>query len=148
MHRTEIFSLLAGVTAAVVVLIVFLIKWNTNLNNEVKRRTREFELANEQLKVHDKMQREFINVGAHELRTPVQPNLGLSEVLQSRENDEEKLRLVDVISRNATKLQNLTEDILDVTRIESQSLKLRKEEFNLKDVIVNCLNDLTMKILQ
>ena len=99
MHRTEIFSLLAGVTAAVVVLIVFLIKWNTNLNNEVKRRTREFELANEQLKVHDKMQREFINVGAHELRTPVQPNLGLSEVLQSRENDEEKLRLVDVISR-------------------------------------------------
>src|ERR687898_1792819 len=35
----------------------------------------------EQLKVHDKMQREFINVAAHELRTPIQPILGLSEVL-------------------------------------------------------------------
>jgi signal transduction histidine kinase len=72
-------------------LIVFLIKCNANLNNEVKRRTKELELANEQLKVHDKMQREFINVAAPELRTPVQPILGLSEVLQSRENDEEKL---------------------------------------------------------
>jgi signal transduction histidine kinase len=144
MHRIEIFSLLAGVTVAVAVLIVFLIKWNTNLNNEVKRRTRELESANEQLKVHDKMQREFINVAAHELRTPIQPILGLSDVLQSREKDEEKRRLVGVISRNARKLQSLTEDILDVTRIESHTLKLNKEEFNLNDVIVNCINDVTI----
>ena len=52
--------------------------------------------------------------------------------------------LVDMISRNAKRLQGLTEDILDVTRIESHSLKLKKEEFNLKDVIVNCKNDLTL----
>jgi signal transduction histidine kinase len=68
--------LLAGITAAVVVLIIFFMKWNANLNNEVKRRTRDLESANEQLKVHDNMQREFINVAAHELRTPIQPILG------------------------------------------------------------------------
>jgi signal transduction histidine kinase len=143
-QRIEIFSLLAGITAAVVVLIIFLMKWNTSLNNEVKRRTRDLESANEQLKVHDNMQREFINVAAHELRTPIQPILGLSEILRSKIMDEQLRSLVDVISRNAKRLQSLTEDILDVTRIESHSLKLKKEEFNLKDVIVNCINDLTL----
>jgi signal transduction histidine kinase len=114
------------------------------LNNEVKKRTKELETANEQLKVHDKMQREFINIAAHELRSPIQPILGLSEVLQSREKDEEKRRLTDIISRNARRLQSLTEDILDVTRIESHTLKLNKEEFNLNDIIVNCINDVTI----
>jgi signal transduction histidine kinase len=143
-QRIEIFSLLAGITAAVVVLIIFLMKWNTTLNNEVKRRTRDLESANEQLEVHDKMQREFINVAAHELRTPIQPILGLSEILRSKIMDEQQRSLVDVISRNAKRLQNLTEDILDVTRIESHSLRLKKGEFNLKDVILICINDLTL----
>src|ERR687892_332889 len=150
-QRMEILSLLAGVTAAVAVLIVFLIKWNTNLNNEVKRRTRELDEsnkqlseANQQLKVHDKMQREFINVAAHELRTPIQPILGLSEILQSKAKDEKQRIIADIISRNAKRLQGLAEDILDVTRIESHSLKLRKEEFNLNDIIVNCINDATI----
>jgi signal transduction histidine kinase len=114
------------------------------LNNEVKRRTRDLESANEQLEVHDKMQREFINVAAHELRTPIQPILGLSEILRSKIMDEQQRSLVDVISRNAKRLQNLTEDILDVTRIESHSLRLKKGEFNLKDVILICINDLTL----
>ena len=143
-QRIEIFSLLAGVTAAVAVLIVFLMKWNTNLNNEVKRRTRELESANEQLKLHDKMQKEFINVAAHELRTPIQPILGLSEIIQSQVVDENLRSLVDVIRRNAKRLQGLTEDILDVTRIESHTLKLNKEKFNLNDVITTCINDVTI----
>jgi len=93
----------------------------------------------EQLKVHDKMQKEFINVAAHELRTPIQPILGLSEVLQSKIKDNEQRALVDVISRNAKRLQRLTEDILDVTRIESQSLSLKKETFNLNEIIMSIL---------
>ena len=136
--------MLVGVTAAVAVLIVFLMKWNTNLNNEVKRRTRELESANEQLKLHDKMQKEFINVAAHELRTPIQPILGLSEIIQSQVVDENLRSLVDVIRRNAKRLQGLTEDILDVMRIESHTLKLNKEKFNLNDVITTCINDVTI----
>jgi signal transduction histidine kinase len=93
----------------------------------------------EQLRVHDKMQKEFINVAAHELRTPIQPILGLSEVLQSKIKDNEQHVLVDIISRNAKRLQRLTEDILDVTRIESQSLNLKKEIFNLNEIIMNVL---------
>jgi signal transduction histidine kinase len=48
---------------------------------------------------------------------------------------------VDVISRNAKRLQRLTEDILDVTKIESQSLQLQKERFNLNEVIISILGD-------
>jgi signal transduction histidine kinase len=143
-QRIEIFSLLAGVTAAVAVLIVFLMKWNTNLNNEVKRRTKDLESANEQLKFHDKMQKEFINVAAHELRTPIQPILGLSQIIQSNVMDENLRSQVKVIERNAKRLQGLTNDILDVTRIESHTLKLNKEKFNLNDVITNCINDVTI----
>ena len=96
----------------------------------------------EQLKVNDKMQKEFINVAAHELRTPIQPILGLSEVLLSREgNIEEYKEFLNVIIRNAKRLQRLTEDILDVTKIESQSLKLNKQTFNLREVIMSVLAD-------
>jgi two-component system, OmpR family, sensor histidine kinase VicK len=95
----------------------------------------------EHLKVHDKMQKEFINIAAHELRTPVQPILGLSEILQSKVKDEEQLRLLDVISRNAKRLQNLTENILDVTKIESDRLKINRQIFNLNDTVTNLLAD-------
>jgi two-component system, OmpR family, sensor histidine kinase VicK len=100
--------------------------------------------AHEQLKVHDKIQNEFINVAAHELRTPIQPILGLTAVLHSRKNNmdkEEQWKLLDVIRRNANRLQRLTEDILDVTKIESQSLKLNKEQFDLNEVVSNTIAD-------
>jgi signal transduction histidine kinase len=151
MQRIQTFTLLAGTTAAIIVVIFILVKWNNNLNREVRRRTSELDesnqqlmQANKQLKVHEKMQREFINIAAHELRTPVQPILGLSAVLLSRmkEGSEERI-LLNIISRNAKRLAGLAENILDATRIESQLLKLKKERLNLNDVILDCINDMT-----
>jgi signal transduction histidine kinase len=92
------------------------------------------------------MQKEFINIAAHELRTPVQPILGLSEVLLSEEENEGKRRLIDVISRNAKRLERLTQDILDVTRIESQLLRLNKEKFNLNSVVLSIMEEYKNKI--
>jgi signal transduction histidine kinase len=97
----------------------------------------------EKLKESDRMKDEFVNIAAHELRTPIQPILGLSEILRPKVNKEDS-EYVDVIVRNAKRLQRLTEEILDVTKIESQSLKLKNEEFNLNDVIINCINDMLM----
>ncbi|NIO45184.1 MAG: HAMP domain-containing protein, partial [Candidatus Aenigmarchaeota archaeon] len=119
---------------------------NKHLNRLVKDRTRELEIANEQLKNQEKMQKEFINIAAHELRTPIQPILGLSEVLRSKEEDEEKRRLIDIISRNAKRLQRLTQDILDVTRIESQLLRLNKEKFNLNGLILSIIEEYKKEI--
>jgi two-component system sensor histidine kinase VicK len=97
----------------------------------------------EKLKTNDKMQKEFINVAAHELRTPVQPILSLSQILQSDiSNNAKQQEFLDAIVRNAKRLQRLTENILDVTRIESQSLQLNKERFSLNENIRNAINDM------
>ena len=93
----------------------------------------------EQLKAYSAMQKEFINIAAHELRTPVQPILGLSQVLLSEKKGGERSELLIVINRNAERLQQLIEDILDVTKIESQSLHLKKQRFNLNDLILSVI---------
>jgi two-component system, OmpR family, sensor histidine kinase VicK len=95
----------------------------------------------EKLAVHDKMQKEFINIAAHELRTPIQPILGLSGVLQDLVHKEPERVYVEMILSNARRLEKLTEDLLDVTRIESHSLHLNKDLFNLKDVILAQIKD-------
>ena len=97
--------------------------------------------AHEQLKDRSKMQKDFINIAAHEMRTPIQPVLGLAEILSSKIKDPEQLELLDVIIRNAKRSQKLTNEILDVTKIENQSLELKKQLFNLNDVIINTIND-------
>ena len=97
---------------------------------------------NEQLQEHDKIQEEFITVAAHELRNPIQPILGLSEILLSRKGIIEQDReLLNVIIRNAKRLRKLTENILDATKIESQSLKVNKQYFRLNDIMKNVLAD-------
>ena len=126
-ERLKMFLLIAGTTAAVLVLIILLIKWNNILNKEVKRRTEQLEESNEQLIAQDKMQKEFINIAAHELRTPIQPILSLSDVLHSKVKDSEQSELLGVISRSAKKLHRLAENILDASRIESKSLTLNKQ---------------------
>ena len=97
---------------------------------------------NEELLMTDKMQKEFINVAAHELRTPIVPILGLSEILRSRtikdmssSRKKQDLEMLDIVIRNAGRLSRLTEDILDITKIESQSLRLKKELIDLNDAI-------------
>jgi signal transduction histidine kinase len=105
-----------------------------------------FYASQEQLKVHDKMQRDFINIAAHELRTPIQPILGLTDALRSKIKDTEIQEILDVVIRNARRLQRLTEDILDVTRIESHTLELQKKRFNLKDILSNLIQDYKSQI--
>jgi two-component system sensor histidine kinase VicK len=108
---------------------------------------------NEKLQEADKVQREFINIAAHELRTPIVPILNLSELLYSNVKErqpelqeKEMLEMLEIILRNANKLHHLTEDILDVTRIESHTLKLRKERFNLNHAILNVIEDYRQQI--
>jgi len=87
------------------------------------------------LKIQDKIQNEFINVAAHELRTPITPIIGMSDILYSRIEDKEQRKLLEVIMRNAKRLKRLTNNILDVAKIESGSLQIKKERFNLYELI-------------
>ncbi|MFL6460680.1 MAG: histidine kinase dimerization/phospho-acceptor domain-containing protein, partial [Nitrososphaeraceae archaeon] len=70
---------------------------------------------------------EFINIAAHELRTPIQPILTLTEIIRSKIEDTQQRELLDSVIRNANRLHRLTEDILDISRLESQTLKLNKD---------------------
>jgi signal transduction histidine kinase len=93
----------------------------------------------EQLKARDKMQEEFINIAAHELRTPIQPILGLTEIALSKTKDESQQKLLEIVVRNAKRLKRLVENILDITRIENQSLELHKEKLNINEIISTVL---------
>jgi len=99
---------------------------------------------NDELKRADKMQKQFINVAAHELRTPVQPILGILELLRSKKTEIRRQELdqsLDLIIRNVYRLKRLVEDILDVTRIESETLVIHKELLDLNDVIAGIVRE-------
>jgi signal transduction histidine kinase len=135
----------AGYFINIIALALSSIEYNARLrqsNNRLKEKEETIRVQYEKLKESDNMKNEFINVAAHELRTPIQPILTLTEVLRSKISNTEQQELSDVILRNAKRLQRLTNDILDVTRIESQSLNLKKEWFNLNDVISNTVDDI------
>lgn len=148
-------------TACVAVFISFIVlSWNRRLDNAIKSRTsqlkeinnslgetnRRLAVANKQLKIHDRMQKEFINVAAHELRTPIMPILGEAQYIERQFMATKQLVAVDneqvqSIMRNARRLVRLASDILDVTRIESKSLRINKRSFDLDIVIRSVLED-------
>jgi two-component system sensor histidine kinase VicK len=113
----------------------FELLWNERIQQE---KLKEYE----KLKEADKMKTEFINVAAHELRTPVQPIIGLAEILHSNNRlTPQENEYLDVIIRNGKRLQQLADDILDVTKIESQSLKLKNEGFDLQELATAIVNE-------
>jgi signal transduction histidine kinase len=95
----------------------------------------------EKLKEADELKNELINLLAHELRTPIQPILGMIDILLARFKDDPNKELLETIMRNVRRLHRLTENMLDVSKIQSGSLNMRRECFNLKDVITNNLDN-------
>jgi signal transduction histidine kinase len=160
-QKLQTIIILTAAASATSALIFFILRRNAALERKIEERTSELRTANEELRNHDRIQKEFINIAAHELRTPIVPILNLSELLysnvllhsdikgqqqQEEEQQNETLRMLQTILRNANRLHQLTEDILDVTRIESHTLKLRKERFNLNDAILNVVEDYRKQI--
>jgi two-component system, OmpR family, sensor histidine kinase VicK len=96
----------------------------------------------QKLKESEEVKDDFVHIAAHELRAPIQPILGLAEILRSRHRDVgQEGEYLDVIIRNAKRLQRLTEDILDISRIESKSLDLKKESFDLNEMVLSAIAD-------
>jgi len=175
-ERSKFYMLIAGITTAIVILVLFLIKLNSILNEQINRRTKDLEesnkrlnIANEQLNINDTMQKEFINIAAHELRTPTQAISGNLELikmtyipsifetsligrvdirreLEKLAKDEDRLHdfaygLVSTY-RNAQRLEKLVNDILDTSRIEGNRLELHKESFDMNEEIQNVIKDI------
>jgi signal transduction histidine kinase len=172
----------ATIGAVAIAIALMIIRWNSKLERTVKERTTKLETANERLEAQERSRREFINIAAHELRTPIQPILGLSEIIRERilnlakqlqmvqgevvykqlqnantiparsdsidrpslsSSIEKVVPMVDVINRNAKRLEKLTSNLLDISRIENdKSLELSKERFDLRQKIENVINDM------
>jgi signal transduction histidine kinase len=178
-QRIETFALLGIITVAVILFTAFLFKWTSSLKAEVQRRTKELNEsnrylseANERLKANDKMQKEFINIAAHELRTPIMPIMGVTDLIKERfeeadqnsnsninnninnnnnnNYDNHELTItkeeLGMIVRNCERLQHLAEDVLTTARIESKSLRLQKERFNLNQAVQEVLSDLEINV--
>ena len=117
-----------------------------NFIEEQRRLSDELKTANEEIQQRERMKDEFINVAAHEMRTPVQPILGISELLKAMRH-ENKLpvtkeeELLDMIIRNAKRLLLLQENILNVSRIENKLLKLNKDQCDLVEIISTAIQD-------
>src|SRR5919202_1383784 len=143
----------AGYFINIIALALSSIRYNSELrdinqrleesNEKLRQREELIRVQYEKLKESDNMKNEFINVAAHELRTPIQPILSLTEAIHSRIKEPQQRELLEVTIRNAKRLQRLTEDILDVTKIESHTLNLKKELFNLNDILTNTIDDIT-----
>src|SRR5215831_4212231 len=100
----------------------------------------------EELKIRDKVQTEFINIAAHELRNPIQPIVGLAESLRSKKKQIASTNIYDeylsIIIRNARRLKDLTDNILDIARMESQSISLNKQMVNIDTLILDTVEDI------
>jgi two-component system sensor histidine kinase VicK len=116
------------------------------VNKKLAAVNKELALANEQIIQNGNMQIEFINIASHELRTPMQPILGLTQIIRSKIKDTEQIELLDTVIRNAKRLKQLTDDIFNVTKIESHSLNLNKEQFDLNEQIEAVINDIKNQI--
>ncbi|MDW0245352.1 MAG: ATP-binding protein [Nitrososphaeraceae archaeon] len=145
--------------------IAFLIlSWNKRLEGAVESRTVQLKKTNEsltesnsllasankQLEIHDNMQKEFINVAAHELRTPIMPILGEAELIENDISDSDYARVskeqISSIIRNAKRLDRLAADILDVTNIEGKSLKLNKVSFDIDEILSELVTEYSRQI--
>jgi signal transduction histidine kinase len=108
--------------------------------------------ANEQIGNNERMEKEFVNIAAHELRTPIQPILGVIDILKDRIGEKSSCEITSnqlaMIERNAKRLQRLSSEILDATRIESGTLKLEKEMFDIHEKIRNVIADAENTILR
>jgi signal transduction histidine kinase len=145
-------------------IAILILSWNKRLEGAVKSRTTQLKTTNEsliesnsllasankQLEIHDNMQKEFINVAAHELRTPIMPILGEAELIENDISDNQSARIsreqISSIIRNAKRLDRLAADILDVTNIEGKSLKLNKTTFDINEILSQLVTEYSRQI--
>ena len=122
----------------------FLSQINRDLQKEVTSKTTELQLANEKLMQIDKMKDEFIGIASHELKSPIQPIFGFAELAKSGDIDQKEAW--DGVLQLTSKLQDLANDVLDVSRIESNRLILHKEKVRVNDLIQSTTRILRMNV--
>ena len=113
----------------------FISQINNDLKKEVDFKTSELKTANEKLKELDKMKDEFIGIASHELKSPIQPILGFAELAKAGDIDQKEAW--DGVLELASKLQDMANAVLDVSRIERDKLELNLDKIKINDLILD-----------
>jgi signal transduction histidine kinase len=149
-QESETFLLLTLITVSAGVFIFFLLVWTRRLDKAVEKRTQQLtslnqvlSITNQRLEEKEQAERNFLNIAAHELRTPTQAVMGYAEMLKMNPS---MSKYLDAILNNADRLQRLVEDILDITRIENNLLVLRKEPIFVDEFVQKIVEDYSDKI--
>jgi signal transduction histidine kinase len=148
-ERLQMLTLIIAIIAVVLLLVLFLSKVNTALDKSVKKRTKELEdtnkkleIANRNVQIHDDMQKEFINIAAHELRNPVQSLLGFSDILMKLIGNIELYKHpMEAISRNVKRLKVLVDIVFEISQLENDLLLLNKGPIDLKKLITEIMTN-------
>lgn len=114
-----------------------------DLHESLREANKNLLYSYQKLEEHDAMEKEFINIAAHELRTPSQSIIGYSELLKNL--PERNKQYEEAILRNAERLFSLVTNMLNIARIESQTMKLNKTVFDLNVKIQNVINDISQQ---
>ncbi len=137
--------IIVTVVGAIAAFLGFFINQiNKDLKKEVDSKTIDLIKANEKLKKLDEMKDEFIGIASHELKSPLQPILGFAELAKSGDIDQKEAW--DGVTELANKLQDLANAVLDVSKIESNRLKLQIEKIPINDSIMETINELKIKL--
>jgi signal transduction histidine kinase len=149
-QESETFLLLTLITISAGVFILFLLIWTRRLDKAVEKRTQQLtslnqvlSIANQRLEEQEQTERNFLNIAAHELRTPTQAVMGYAEMLKM---NPAMTKYLDAILNNANRLQRLVEDILDITRIENNLLVLKKEPILVDEFVKKIVDEYADKI--
>lgn len=96
----------------------------------------------DKLKIQDRLQKEFINIAAHELRNPVQLLLGFSDILMNSQGSIESCdKFIVTINQSTKRLAKLIDKVLDVTQLENELLILNKETFDLDQLLIDIVKE-------
>jgi signal transduction histidine kinase len=139
------------IAAVAVIFIILILTLNKRLHRivlvqdrQIRNQLTDLQVAYERLTEQDKIKEEFINIAAHELRTPVLPIILSAEGLEE-ELDGNNFK-IDIIIRNAKRINKLTNDILDVSRINSNTFRLQKERINILTLVEETVQDALVKM--
>lgn len=112
--------------------------------NDTYHNTKQEEMQHADLEKYftSQTQKEFVNMVGHEMKTSIQAILTYSELLQNK-HDESRDDYIKAILRNAQRLKMLSDNLTDLTKIDANIMKLKKERFDLGTLILSLVEDFT-----
>lgn len=115
---------------------LIVLEMNKNLELKVEERTKELNIAKERAEESDRLKSAFLANMSHEIRTPMNGILGFSELLKDPDLTlEEQNEYLTLIEKSGTRMLNIINDIVDISKIETGLVQLNETQLNLNEML-------------